>query len=367
MNRRSFTVLLRVLALPLAGATVLALAGGASGTGATDRPTGRIAVSVNGGLYFIKPQRAGFGPLVAWTVVGAPAWSPDGRELAYVAGGYLSTRSVASGGQRNLASVGERFSAGPKWSPRGNRLALMLDSAAGETTRLVVLDRTGGHRHVIEQNVLPFQVPQWSPDGRRIAYLTVSGRDGVPAIAVIRPDGGGRRVVRRGIPDQPDALSWSPDGRRIAFVGPAANDPDHPTILVANANGTKARAVAGLAAASANAEVGNLRWAPAGHRIAFLRSLRRADGGLAYSELVVADAQGGGERVLVRTTYVGAVSWSPSGRWIAYVAENPEDAATVGLSVWIMRADGSGRRRIGRLREQVDDAGLSWGRSPTNG
>jgi len=365
MHRRSFvTVLLRALAPPLVGVTVLALASGASGSAATDAPKGRIAVSVNGGLYVIKPQRAGFRPPIAWTVAGAPAWSPDGREIAYVAGGYLRTRSPASGRQRNLASVGDRFSAGPEWSPRGNRLALMLDSATGETTRLIVLDRTGRHRHVIERNALPFQVPQWSPDGTRIAYLTASGRDAAPAIAVIRPDGSGRRVVRRGVLDQPDALSWSPDGRRIAYLGLAASDPDRSAILVANADGTEARAVAGPAAASANAAVGNLRWAPSGRQIAFLRWVRGADGGLAYSELVVAEGQSRDERVLVHTTYVRALAWSPDGRWLAYVAENREDAATVPLSVWIMRADGSGRRRVGRLREQLNDAGLSWGSSP---
>ena len=360
MDRGPLTTVLRALVLPLAGTAVLAFAGGASGTRPTDAPPGRIAVAVNGGLYVIEPQRAGFGLPVAWTVAGSPAWSPNGREIAYVAGGYLRTQSPASGRQRRLMPVGDRFSAGPQWSPRGDRLALMLDSLTRGTTRLVVVDRSGRNRRLIERNALPFQVPQWSPDGRRIAYLAAWGRDDTPAIATIRPDGHGRRVVVAGVLDQPDALSWSPDGRRIAFLGVTANG--RPGIRVANADGREAHAVAGSGAG--DAAVGLLRWAPDGRRLAFLRWMRDADGGLAYAELVVAATQGGDERMLVRTAYIGALAWSPDGGWLAYVAEDANDRATVPSSVWIRRADGSDRRRIGRLAEEINDAGLSWGLSP---
>jgi Tol biopolymer transport system component len=356
----------------LAATAVLATVAGATVREAKpaanrETPPGRIAVSADGDLYVTNPKRSRLGRPVAAIVMGAPAWSPDGSELAYVGDGALRALSIASGRERLIMSLDGKFSPGPQWSPRGDRLALMLDSPAGASTQLVVVGREGAHRHVVERSACPFQIPQWSPDGRRIAYLRAFGDTSDFAVEAVRPDGSGHGLVWRGALDQPDALAWSPDGKRIAFVGTAVGRSSSPAIVVASANENKALTAFDLGFAPDNASVGNVRWSPTGRLVAFSIWVPNAQGRTGYSELVTAAVSGDGDRVLVRTSFIEALAWSPDGQWLAYVAENPRVPSGAPMSLWVIRSDGFGPRRIGLLHEQAGDAALAWRPGPRGG
>jgi dipeptidyl aminopeptidase/acylaminoacyl peptidase len=330
--------------------TALALAGGAGGSsGRYSGPKGRIAVEGNGYLSVIN---AGTGARreVAWIVESAPAWSSDGRALGYVADGALRWTSFPSGRQRVITGVGSKFSMGPSWSPRGGRLVFTLHGALAGTARLVVVGPDGRHRHVVDRSASSYQIPEWSPTGREIAYFRDSGDDS--AIWTVHPDGRGRRVLRRGVLDYPGSLSWSPDGRRIAFVGRPGASGAGVAVLVANANGTRPRAVASVTTEFDEASIGSVRWSPAGGRIAFLRWV---PDGVSDTSLCITDRRGV-ERVLIRDRFIDDLAWSPDGRWLAYLTEDPN-------TVWVVRADGSGRRRVSRLSEENE--ALAW--RPTAG
>jgi Tol biopolymer transport system component len=332
-----------------------ALAASARGSpGARRAPEGRIAVEGDGDVVVVN-ARGGHKRQVAVLVQGGPAWSPDGREVAYAAQGAIRATAIRSGRERTIARTGGEFSVGPSWSSNGRRLAFTVHGAFAAMARLVVIGRDGRKRHTIDTRAASYQIPQWSPDGRTIAYLRDSG--GEPALWVARADGRDRHVVRRGVFGYPDSVSWSPDGARIAFVGIAGPRQTTAALVVARSNGTQSRAVAGVAGEPDRASVGNVRWSPAGSRIAFLRWGQDA---AIDDALCVVDPGSGRERVLARAGSIDDVTWSPDGRWLAYLTENPARPSGLPFSVWLIRADGSGKHRLARLNER--SAALAWGR-----
>jgi TolB protein len=77
---------------------------------------------------------------------GSPAWSPDGKQLAYyskqVDGSYQIMVANADGtNARKLTNAGNNFS--PTWAPDGNHIAFA--STRGGRLDIYVMDKTGGN------------------------------------------------------------------------------------------------------------------------------------------------------------------------------------------------------------------------------
>jgi hypothetical protein len=109
----------------------------------------------------------------------------------------------------------------------------------------------------------------WSPDGSKLAYRTLSPVTGLPTIMVVNHNGSNPIDATPGLDlaGLDEAVSWSPDSRQFVVPSP---DPGGGRLIVANADGSGARA---LALAGAHRSVVAVAWSPDGIWIAFMGSV----------------------------------------------------------------------------------------------
>jgi hypothetical protein len=186
-------------------AAALSLAAGGSAS-APPAPWATLAFSrseiVGGGVFL-----AGRGNRVIGLVPGGtdPAWTPDGRRLAYVAPGAAGSGDLfvvdADGSHKGRITDTIDDEQSPDWSPDGMRLVVERDG----NVVVVRADGQGSRRLAAGLS------PVWSPGGGRIAYS--DGDD----LYSVRP-GGGRPRKLYGAAGAQTEPAWSPDGRRIAFI-----------------------------------------------------------------------------------------------------------------------------------------------------
>jgi TolB protein len=181
----------------------------------------RIAFVVRaGGRYTLRIADAdGEGGQVALASpdpIISPAWSPDGRQIAYVSfesqKAVVWVQDVASGARRALANFRGSNSA-PAWSPDGRQLALTLSREGG--SQLFLMASEGGPpRRLTQSNAIDTEAC-WSPDGKSIVF--VSDRGGGPQVYRIAATGGdAQRITFSGAYNISPALS--PDGKAMAYV-----------------------------------------------------------------------------------------------------------------------------------------------------
>ncbi len=102
-----------------------------------------------------------------------PAPAPDGQSLVFAARGWIWRLDLASGVATRLTS-GSGVDSRPRWSPSGDRLALVRDD--GRDTSIVILGIADGREQVINTPGIELD-PEFSADGDYLYYS--SGRGGV--------------------------------------------------------------------------------------------------------------------------------------------------------------------------------------------
>ena len=147
-----------------------------------------------------------------------PAISPDGRMVAYSAGGFgqmrIHLRQVAGGRSINLTVGLAGVHRWPQWSPDGNQILFQADGAiyiipalGGTPKRLVSRPSDDEFAATI---VLGAISAAWSPDGDEVVYA-------VENAVYIQPVNGGE--PRKLADDyEPHSFQWSQDGSRITYV-----------------------------------------------------------------------------------------------------------------------------------------------------
>ena len=173
-----------------------------------------------------------------------PAWSPDGRQLAFVQVREGRTRVVASiiavnldDGQRRTVysetyessdEEGAPYLQTPAWSPNGETVLFTRSTFGGRDEEdyrpsVYAVPAAGGEARLLIRDAAH---GAWSPDGGRIAYSGMHDRLGrscreecivAGEIYVASADGSNRVRLTESRADDDDP-SWSGDGQRIVFA-----------------------------------------------------------------------------------------------------------------------------------------------------
>ncbi len=286
---------------------------------------GIMAISLESGATrrITSPGRAFLGDAF-------PAFSPDGRTLAFVRVSSIAADNIYTAGvDRDLRAQGEpRRITSELGDDRDlawlSDREIVFSSARNGFYSLwkVAASGRGAVEPVGGENALE---PSVDPATHRIAYSRLALVDSLSSMPLCR--GGGCR------PEQPTRLvrsekqarnpAWSPDGTRIAFESTSSG---HGEIWISDRDGSNARQWTHFNGPM----TGTPRWAPDGKRLVF-------DSRVAGRGKIFLMALDGGKPVQLTSGNAEDVvpSWSRDGQWI-YFASNRSGR----FQVWKIRADG---------------------------
>ncbi|TMK86422.1 MAG: hypothetical protein E6G44_03475 [Actinobacteria bacterium] len=166
----------------------------------------------------------------------------------------------------------------------------------------------------------------------------VSAERGVERIQAVRPDGTRPALLTTG-PGADGSPAWSPDGSKLAFSRTSGGG----DIFTMDANG---RALANVTRSPTVIEK-DPAWSPDGRKIAFVSNRE-----ISFEVWVMnADGSGAGRLTNILGQGIRHPAWSPDGRMIAF---STSESAPQG-AIWVIRANGSGLRRIFTDEHGVQD------------
>jgi len=170
--------------------------------------------------------------------VSHPVWTPDGREILFLAMRVGCTgclwRIPATGGRSERVDLAGAYLESFDVSRQGTRLALSQNTGYGNIWQIELAGTEKLPPKKLISSTRFDSSPQYSPDGKKIVFA--SNRSGSFEIWVCGSDG--QHPVQLTSQTRSGSPRWSPDGRQIVYDSVAGGSTD---IYVINAEGGQAR------------------------------------------------------------------------------------------------------------------------------
>lgn len=248
--------------------------------------------------------------------------------LAWVWRGRQAPQPPPLGALSPMDSLPENVS-DPAWSPDGKRLAFTGSQAPDGKTFVYVKDISGGSPPVrLTQENLTETRPVWSPDGSEVAFARSIDMWHFEIVRLHLADGGLKAVGRflsywSNEEDHP-ALDWSPDGRFFVTAEQIAPLTPVRLVLVSAATGERTPLTSPPVGSSGDIDA---KFSPDGQWIAFRR------GGL--GDLYVVSFKGEPPATASRLTFdtkgVRGIAWDKRSKAILFGSQRGQ---TNGYGIW---------------------------------
>lgn len=241
-----------------------------------------------------------------YAIALSPAWSPDGRRVAYVSyrtgTSRIYERDLDTGAEREIPAPWAGDYITPTYGPDGETLAFSVVGGARSGLYLYNTVRDCCLTNLTEGRWDDLS-PSYSPDGNRLVFNSNRLGTAVPQIYLMPASGGQPSLVSPYRVDSPGYYSspdWSPRGNRVAYHGRIERRGWH-HILV-SVVGQRDRIVR----LTREGENEDPSWAPDGRHLVYVGVRDWGRG------LFITDVETGATRTLVSGMVVRLPAWSPS-------------------------------------------------------
>jgi dipeptidyl aminopeptidase/acylaminoacyl peptidase len=316
---------------------------------------------------FGQPRPITFEDMMAIRRVGAPQLSPDGAWIAYDASsidlpGNVRKSAIylvpAAGGASKKITDGAKQDEGPAWSPDGKSIAY-VSSRDGGAKQVYLYDvATGASRRVSNLQGGAGSV-KWLPDG-----------SGVVAVSDIYPDCGVDPVC---IKQKTDAAEAKPSQARVITSllyrhWKAWQEPTRAHIVLQPINASTGGSPRDLTPGAFDAppfSVGGgdeFDVSPDGRELVYARDTSDHPEVSTNSDLFIVPIAGGdAKRITTRTGADTSPKYSPDGKWIAYRSQSRGGYESDLFELWLYnRATGTSSRLAASFPNWIN--GLAWAR-----
>ena len=261
-----------------------------------------------------------------------------------------------------------RWVGDPDLSPDGRRIAFEVSYLDPEADRMAYevhwREIDGSRGGCLTSMGVADRAPRWAPDGRRLAVVSTRGDQ--TTSRVLDVDAGAARAPAR-VTGVVRSVEWAPDGERLVAVvlqpdSPPGNDRPYEIQSMGyrvDAVGVRPRPagtrvwVQPLRGGPATCltqepwEEWAATWSPRGDFIAFLSSHRQDREWSTRTGLWIVRPDGSGRRRLVTEAGpIRALAWSPDGSEIAFLGHRHADAQGENVELWVVNARGGPAERI---------------------
>jgi Tol biopolymer transport system component len=265
-----------------------------------------------------------------------PAWSPDGRYLAFSRYGEqeqsIYLMSSLGGSERKLYSAAPSFPP-LDWSPDGKLIAFSTAPPGHSYSVISLLTLETLQTRKLSEPIVGAQDwgPVFSPDGKQLAYVRANMIHTTGEIFIMSANGSGARRLTFDNAWIPTPPAWTRDGKSIVF---SSSRSGLPTLWRIPASGGSPVQETQVGVKAIGPKI-----APSGHRLIFEQ--RMANSSLWSLDLSDIGKNDSRRQVTASKGRNGAAELSPDGKRIVFVSDRSGSD-----EIYICNADGSNLLRL---------------------